>query len=158
MQIEYNTNYRFEGHNTLVLTRFKFYFNREDHILLEQFPEDTFEMLLELSHHTFESCSDNFQHEYAGSPGSAHFLKFSLAKNNPREDPGPVAAPSWETEEYSITENMPGDNKLDPLKLIESIKSQATGVMKDAGITARRKISSVPSAPQYHAIEDIKYK
>lgn len=158
MQIQYDTNYRIEGHNALVLTRFKFYFNREDHILLEQFPEDKFEVFLELSPDRFETCSDNFQHDRGGLPESMHILRFSLSKNNPQEGLEPDVPPTWETEEYSITQSMPRDNSLDPLGLIEILKTEASDAMKEASSIAQRRIGKFPSAPQYHAIEDIEYK
>lgn len=157
MQIEYDINYRFERGEVLFVRRFKFYFNVDDHILLEQFPTDVFGIHLEISPVRYKDCSKSINHRQDELPHKTHHLTFSLDKRSYREPLQTTDEPSWVTEEYSVTEKAPLINGLNPMDLIEQVKSQAATRMGETAAEAGGQISKALTSPQFHTIDTIDY-
>ena len=158
MQIEYNTNYRFERRDVLFITRFRFYFNLEDHTLLEQFPTEAFEIHLAISPTRYEDCSRSINHRQDELPHLTHHLKFSLDERSYREPVDAADERTWVTEEYSITQKARLINGLNIMDLINEVKSQASTLMSEAAEKAEKQLEKAHSRPQFHKIDPIDYR
>ena len=158
MKFEYDTNYRFERGEVLFITRFRFYFNVRDHLLLEHFPEDSFVIHLELTPARFVSCSKNIEHKHDDPPNLTHNLKFSLATRSYREPLSTDDEPSWVTEEYSVTQKAPLINGLNIMDLINDVRSQASTKMREVAGEAEGHLRKAHSRPRFHIIDTIDYR